>query len=651
MLFSNRYIYFDKVINRLLSLKNIVWRKLSPSKTASWLMGVPLGRNELIRNIRKVVGNLNTVDISILSDVDKSAIIYAADKTMQHEFNVLGSGWTKLEPIDWHCDFKSGKRWTPGRFYLDYVTVSKNGGFDIKTVWDLNRCLHLVWLAEAYSLTKNEKYVREIIDQISSWIDVNPLMYTVAWTCSMDVAIRAINWIYALAIISETSLITDDIAKRIGTSLYEHVFFIINNLEKTIPYSGNHYLSDLVGLLLISKIFPENRFANYVFKFALKEYYRECLIQISPDGTNYEHSVSYHRLVLELFIVAYAMLSRNGYIIPENVTNRLVKAVDFVATYTKQSGLSPLFGDNDNGRVCEFTPRDYRQHGYLCSVGQRLFRRRYKDAFFTAEQIYINEGIINGLDKDAFINPEQRYFLNNGMAIVRDQNVELYVNNSDFSILRNQIGVAYGTHTHPDCLSFELSICGYDFIVDPGTYVYTSDKILRNYFRGTASHSTILVDGLNQTEFATTNIFVQTNFTKDHSIKSSKIDGTIRVDGSYVFDDGQKKFIHYRSFELKKNVVTIKDKIVCPGTHSVDINYPLDSLVKLSSKQDKIVMTSSNVSAVISVNANNNPCPLQIKDAMQSPSYGIKIPSKKLYLRVLMCDQIEIITLIIWEKK
>ncbi len=55
-----------------------------------------------------------------------------------------------------------------------------------------------------------------------------------------------------------------------------------------------------------------------------------------------------------------------------------------------------------------------------------------------------------------------------------------------------------GSHAHNDALSLEVSACGADFIVDPGTYVYTRDARARHEFRSTAWHSAVEIDGREQ---------------------------------------------------------------------------------------------------------------------------------------------------------
>jgi hypothetical protein len=53
-------------------------------------------------------------------------------------------------------------------------------------------------------------------------------------------------------------------------------------------------------------------------------------------------------------------------------------------------------------------------------------------------------------------------------------------------------------HGHADLLSVQCSVFGEPFLVDPGTYCYTTEPEWRDFFRGTAAHSTATVDGEDQ---------------------------------------------------------------------------------------------------------------------------------------------------------
>jgi hypothetical protein len=55
-------------------------------------------------------------------------------------------------------------------------------------------------------------------------------------------------------------------------------------------------------------------------------------------------------------------------------------------------------------------------------------------------------------------------------------------------------------HGHADCLSLCICYRGEWLVVDPGTFCYHRDPLWRDHFRGTAAHSTITVDGSDQSQ-------------------------------------------------------------------------------------------------------------------------------------------------------
>jgi len=641
MIYTNRFIFFDKVINQILSRKNVLWTKISPEKVCRYLYGNQHVTAESFTNkLKEITGDYSACQPQKCNSPDLELIITQANNAMAHTFDLLGSGLTKVDPIDWHLDFIHGYSWRGQKFYQEYELISKNGGRDIKVVWDFNRCHHLLWLGEAFLISGDSGYAEEIISEIENWIVNNPLMYSVAWTCSMDVAIRAINWIYALSMIETSGLITDDFARSLAFVLYQHLFFIINNLEKTIPNSGNHYLSDLAGLLFTSPLFTGNRLAKFCYKFALKEFYREVRTELNDDGSNYENSVSYHRLVTELFLYTYLALLHRGEKIPNDITIRIKRACEYIGHYTKPSGLAPLIGDNDNGRMLPFVPRDYRDHLYLKEMGDIIFSNVDNSDF--GEVIFANpvKNIVNDCRCP-------RALFKSGLGILKTDIVKLYVTNGNYSLHGgSKHDRSYGTHTHCDNLSFELCLDNNDIFVDPGCYVYTSDPGMRNRLRSAESHNTLTVDGKNFAEFTAKSVFLMKQRLTGLSLQVE--DANKSIVGSLEFNNGTLRYVHSRKYNLTRSELIINDLVRGAGCHSIELYFIIAPGVDVKGNGQEYHLSSENFEVTLTIDSCYSS---KLEEYTFSPSYGVMEKCKRIAFYQTMIDETNIISHIQWKRK
>ncbi|MBI4003142.1 MAG: alginate lyase family protein, partial [Nitrospira defluvii] len=430
------------------------------------------------------------------------ATIESADQVCDHVFDLLGSGPVALgETIDWHRDFKSGYRWNPDQCFLD-ITPGHKAGVDIKVPWELSRGQHLVLLAQTALLAGESKYSSECVAQMTDWIVANPPGYGVNWACPMDVAIRAVNWLWALALVAESSVVNDAWLAEVLAMLVAHGRYLMANLEvRDDGVTTNHYLADVVGLLYLGLCLKEVREAERWQAFAVRELVREMDRQVLPDGVHYESSLSYHRLVTEMFLSSAALCRQHGIELPGAFHTRLAKMCDFVLGYTKPNGLAPQIGDGDNGRLHILTGYgrvDVRDHRHLLAVGGLFYDRA--DWLAVAGPSWVEGlwfgGLRHGARMVAAANvappPRSGAFPDGGFYILREQ--------KDYVLFNcNSPGTSgVGTHKHNDLLSLDIQLSGEDILVDPGCFLYTSDPQAYNRFRRTAYHSTVRVDQAEQ---------------------------------------------------------------------------------------------------------------------------------------------------------
>lgn len=613
MNFERIKYFFPKVFNRLAIEKNRLWKYL-PLERVSMCGYHKVNSGYLQSRLSEMLGEYDASIFDGIVEEERNVILQAADQSLRHEFDLLGSGIVHLDPINWHLDFKSGQQWRK-RYYQELGFIK---GADIKVPWELSRCQHLLWLGEAYLLTGEGKYAQEVIDVINWWIDDNPLMYTVNWKCAMDVAFRAVNWMFALNMIVSFEGFDSKFSSKVMKSIWQHGFFIKNNLEKQIPFSNNHYASDIIGLFYIGELFNYCLRGRALKRFALHEYIAEVRKQILPSGVHYERSISYHRLMTEMFSYPVYLLERTGERVPLSNLELIRRMYEYVASYTKPNGFAPLIADNDDARFVPFMKRDFRIHNYLNNP------KSIENRFIACGRVplFCSQPISLRIYEDA------------GIAIVRNQNAYLLFNNGGYSKYPSNNQILIGTHTHNDLLSFELALRGKDIIIDPGTFLYTSSDTDRNAFRATAKHSTIMVDDEEQNWFSGP-FELRRNLYKGSIVQD--IDGSI--EGSYSTIIG--KMQHKRRIKLSDNGCVITDTLMKEGdAHYANFYFHFSEGINPEIRGNELFGDDVRISF------SSRPIAIKILDDTLSPSFGVLVHSKTGVVKYCFNNELQITTII-----
>ena len=418
------------------------------------------------------------------------------------------AGATGARRVRWHGDIIAGYEWSPAAFYKDIEIP--HGVADIKVPWEISRCQHLPVLGMAYAIWGDDRYAEEIVAQIRDWIGQNKPGYGANWSCAMEVAIRAVNWLWAFHFIRQASPLDDAFAVEFLASLVSHARHIHRNIE---TYAGgvttNHTLADYLGLYYLGTMLPEFSEAGTWLRTGQAGLEACMKSQVTSDGADFENSLAYHRLVLEMFVGAYLLGHLNHNSFSRAFARGLERMIEFVGAYTRPDGLAPLIGDSDDGRLqilSRYFDWDPRDHRYLLALGAELFDR---DDF--AGQAAGGPGGIeevtwllgrqprqllrdHELHRPAPSPATSRAFPSSGRYILRhgDHHVVVCADEPGTGGLAN--------HKHNDMFSFELTVAGVPIVVDGGSFAYTGDPPSRDRFRSTAAHSTIVIDGLEQNE-------------------------------------------------------------------------------------------------------------------------------------------------------
>lgn len=564
-------------------------------------------------------------EIEKVSELEQKNIVQEADKIMDNVFNYLGSGDKVLSPVCWDTDFISGYKWSQGLYYKKYVQVSLDNHADVKLPRELSRSHFLLHLALAYVFTGDDKYANKAVSLIEEWIDNNPFLHSINWCCAMDVAIRAVNWLWALAILKDYALDRNK-SEKIAISLYQHGWYIFRNLEgNRLTYNGNHYYSDLVGLLHLGLLFKKDAEGSFWFSFGEKELFREMRLQVLPSGMHYEGSTNYHRLVLELTLPCISLLKKNGQVVPPDIDARLKSMFDIVKQLVMPNGEMPIIGDQDNGRCLPFGTEKINDYQYLLTLGAYL----YEDS--DAHNVYC--ALLKDLRTSEFSSTHQNNE-HQKLALLKDAGFILYkdenwycLNNIDNQGLYRDVANDPG-HTHADWLSFVLAFKDIPLIIDPGTYVYSSNPERRNEFRSTSMHNTLTVDGKSQADVPQKQLWSLPR--KKAPILHScvyKNDVALLECENQAYSTSEEKVIHNRQFIISKEGVEIADTVVSEIDHHIDLYYYLRPQIEVEISGKKLSLKINEALFSLELRSSNG-FVLEVNDCEVSNGYGSLTPTK-----------------------
>jgi hypothetical protein len=538
------------------------------------------------------------VELEAAPERERGELLEVADRVAAHRFDLLGSGPVDLGPeIDWARDFKSGRRWPLD--HISQVPIVYPDDSDIKVPWELSRFQHLPVLAAAQRLTGDPRYLDEIGRQLTHWIESNPIEFGPNWACTMDIAIRAANWVAALAICAEDTS-EQEWFEGVIASLLLHGRFVRGHLEYAVA-RGNHFLSDVVGLLPVAALFFTGTEGRGWVEWAAGELVTEMDHQVRADGCDHEMSVPYHRLVSELFVCGTqavdALLPGS---LPDSYRKKLERMLGFVADYTRPDGLAPQIGDADDGRFLplgDYGRSDPRSHLHLF----RQAGRRYAPSRSSAAY------------------PEGGYWT------MRDG--ELY------AIVRcGDVGVGgLGSHAHNDQLSFELAVSDQPMVIDPGSYVYTADPEARRLFRSTLFHSTVRIGETEQQEEVEETLFALRDLARAELVGWEVEGEGASFEGlHHGYERLDPPATHSRRIELdgSSRRLTITDVVRGRGDHQLEWTFPLARCeASAGAGRASAVFEHGRLDVVA------EGLDFTVEPGWYSPSYGLRVPTPFLRAR------------------
>ena len=551
--------------------------------------------------------------IHVSPAIEPSRYLAAADRIVAGRFDLFALRDIELgSPPDWNRDPKTGTC-APMSFGLliDYRDGRCVG--DIKYLWELNRHLHVVTLAQAYIMSGDPRYTLVLREHLLSWFDSCPYRMGVNWSSALEAAMRLVNWSAAWQLLggARSSAFADAQGQRWRArwldSIHQHARFIRRHLSLHSS-ANNHLVGEVVGLYIAALTWPCWRKSQGWLAWAEKTLQREALLQNACDGVNREQAVSYQQFEFDLLFLALLAGKANGREFAPRFESRLESMLEYLASIMDVNGHVPMIGDSDDGVVVKLSQEvEFCRYRSLLASGALHFRRgEFKTK---AGRVDDKTRWLMGADADVDFAclrasralPLRRAFRDGGYYVLGCD----FETKKEIRLLVDAGPIGYraiAAHGHADALAFTLSVGGREFLVDPGTYAYHTELAWRQYFRGTSAHNTLRLDGQDQSQSGGNFMWL-----RKARAGCSLWWGLRYRDLFEGWHDGYLRLadpvLHRRRIALDKRSrrIVIEDYLEMSETHEAELFFHLNEHCRLDRVGDSFLLTNDGRSVTLNL--------------------------------------------------
>jgi len=480
----------------------------------------------------------------------RDQIEHIATGIAEHRFPLLGKTVQVGPDIQWRRDPIHGHETGTAYFrripYLDFDVAG-----DHKFVWELNRHQHLVLLAQALTVTGDNRWFQEIELQLESWWAQNPFQRGINWASALEVAFRSLSWIWIYHLAADR--MRPSFVQRFLTELYRHGCHLECNLS--VYFSANtHLLGEAVALHALGLLFPQFSRSGRWRRMGREIVRAQMMVQVRPDGSHFEQSSYYHVYATDMFLFHHVLEPA-----PASYVERLGGMAEYLASLMDDDGVIPLIGDDDGGRF--FYPFGCRQRFGRATLATCAAVLKRSDLLLDGADIWEQAVWWLGrapLRLEPAVSSDTRagrLYRDAGLAVFRSPGTHVTFDAGPF-------GKGSGGHSHADTLSITVRHLGEDILADAGTFTYVSSPEWRRWFRGTAAHNTVRFNGGDQA--TQTGPFRWTDPPTVHIIEWEG-------NGHIVAECSYREFTHRRAVRLTPDFLVVTDHLDGPaGEHEIE---------------------------------------------------------------------------------
>ena len=542
--------------------------------------------------------------------------------------------------VDWHFDPVHQRR-GPKVFWSRVPFLEPECG-DHKIIWELNRHQYLLKLGRAYWLSGDDRFRDGFVDYFDSWMADNRPLEGMNWASMLELGLRSISWIWALHFFARPSgagLERLPWSVDVLIALDRQLSLVAQNLSRFFS-PNTHLLGEALALYVAGRVLPELRHAphwEHVGRTALLE---QIGAQINKDGGHAELSTHYHRYTLDFYLLALAVARVTGDPAATTFGGACAALARFARSLADDNGMLPGIGDDDGGMLFPIAGRDPADASDSLQLAAELLDAPELAVGLPAEEVIWVLGRSNSRHEVARW-PSTALTATGYFVSRTDRGDHLTVDAGPHGFLN-------GGHAHADALSVTLGVRGRRLLIDPGTGCYTINRALRDRFRSTEAHNTLVVDGRPQS--VPDGPFHWRLVARGRVGDWQSGEAFDYFEGSH---DGYSPVVHRRALLSRPGCWIFIDRVSGSGPHTAVAHWHLDPAWSTSLAGRCTVRASHEDGGTVWIAALADACEIVRGDANSSslgwyaPVYGSILPTSTIQCSTAGDAPFDIVTVIL----
>lgn len=470
-----------------------------------------------------------------------------ARRILNGEFPYFSGKWLKLgSNYSWISNPETGFKYDINKHWSEIPDFSPTLG-DIKYVWERSRFTWLLTIIRS-DYHHNEDHSEFVFDLIEDWIENNPINCGPNWRCSQEISLRIFNWCFALNFYKNSSALTEERWRKIQNVIYWSLHHVYHHIDfSRIAVRNNHAITETLFLALSNILF---NFIPITQKWSLKGrkwFEKEIDYQIYEDGTYLQHSMNYHRTVIQLLTLGLSLTEINGKPFSDLVYVKAYKSLNFLYQCMQEdNGFLPNYGANDGAWFFPFSDTNYRDFRPQLNALHQLLTGKSLSENETIRE----ETLWFGIDKFQLNKKFPSLQKLNGAVTFPVGGYYLIREPETFTFLK--CGTFKDRPSQADVLHIDIWYKNTNILFDPGTYKYNTEKKYINFFNGTNGHNTLTVN--DESQMLKGDRFIWFYWTKALDAKIDENQENFIFEGSISgFNHISKDIIHKRKVVKYKN--------------------------------------------------------------------------------------------------